>query len=64
MGRCSSTGQGLCLGPVCKGRGSTSKGGLLKCGVLEFGGKALGEGLRLGFRASTVGEGLRGGLRM
>ena len=47
-------GWGLCLGPVQKGKGSTSKGGPLECGVLEFGGKALGEGARVGFRSSVL----------
>ena len=55
-------GVGLCLGPVQKGRGSTWKGGPPECGVPEFGGKALGEGVWVGFRPSTVGGGLRGGL--
>ena len=39
----SSMGRGLCLGPVWKGRGSMWKGGPLKCGVPEFGGRALSE---------------------
>ena len=47
-------GQGLCLGPVGKGRGSTWKGGPLECGVPEFGGKALGEGVWVGFRPSSL----------
>ena len=38
------------------------KGGPLECGVPEFGGKALGEGVWMGFRPSTVGGGLRRGL--
>ena len=46
--------QGLCLGPVQKGRGSTWKGGPLECGVLEFGGRALSEGLWVGFRPSML----------
>ena len=52
----------LCLAPGLKGRGSTSKGGPLECGVPEFGGRALGEGVWVGFRPSAVGGGLRGGL--
>ena len=55
-------GAGPLLGPVQKGRGSMSKGGPLECGVPEFGGKALGEGVWIGFRPSTVGGGLRRGL--
>ena len=47
-------GQGLCLGPAWKGRGSRSKGEPLECGVLEFGGKALGEGVWVGFRPSAL----------
>ena len=43
---------------VQKGRDSTSKGGSPECVVLEFGGKALGEGVWVGFRPSTVGGGL------
>ena len=54
MGRRSSMGQGLCLGPAQKGRGSTSKGGPLECGVLEFVGGALGEGVWVGFRPSAL----------
>ena len=46
--------QGLCLGPVQKGRGSMSKGVPLECGVLEFGGKALGEGMWVWFRPSAL----------
>ena len=49
-----SVGRGLCLGPAGKGRGSTWKGGPLQCGVLEFGGKALGEGVWVGFRPSAL----------
>ena len=41
----SSVGQGLFLRPAWKGRGSTWKGGPLECGVLEFGGRALSEGV-------------------
>ena len=48
-------GQGLCLGPAQKGRGSTSKGGPLECGVPEFGSKSLGEVVWVGFRPSAVG---------
>ena len=47
-------GQGLCLGPVQKGRGSTRKGGPLECGVLEFGGGALSEGVWVGLRPSML----------
>ena len=52
-----SMGQGMgwgCLSPVWKGRGSSWKGGPLECGVLEFGGKALGEGGWVGFRPSVL----------
>ena len=49
-------GRGLCLGPAQKGRGSTSKGG-----SLEFGGKALGEGVWVGFRPSVL-EGVSEGV--
>ena len=45
-----SVRQGLCLGPAQKGRGSTWKGGPLECGVPEFGGGALSEGVWVGFR--------------
>ena len=45
---------GLCLGPAQEGRGNTSKDGPLECGVLEFGGKALGEGVWVGFRPSAL----------
>ena len=48
-----SVAQGLCLGPAQKGRGSTSKGGPLVCGVLEFGRRALSEGVWVGFRPSS-----------
>ena len=47
-------GQGLCLGPVQKGRSSTSEGGSLECGVPEFGGRALSEGVWVGFRPSVL----------
>ena len=40
----SSVGWGRCLGPEQKGRGSTSKGGPLERGVLEFRDRALSEG--------------------
>ena len=46
--------RGLCLGPALKGRGSTCKGGPLECGVPEFGGKALSEGVCVGFRPSML----------
>ena len=52
-------GQGLCLVPAQKGRGSMWKGGPLECGVLEFGGRALSEGVWVGFRPSTL-EGVSG----
>ena len=42
------------LGPVQKGRGNTLKGGPLECGVLEFGGRALSEGVWVGFRSSSL----------
>ena len=57
-------GKDLCLGPTQKRRSSTFKGLPAECGALEFGGKALGEGVWVGFRPSTVGGGLRGGLRV
>ena len=47
-------GWGLCLGPVQKGSGSTGKEGPLGCGVPEFGGKALSEGVWVGFRPSSL----------
>ena len=47
-------GQGFFLGPAWKQRGSTSKGGPLECGVPEFGGRALGEGVWVGFRPSML----------
>ena len=53
-------GWGLCLGPAQKGRSSTWKGRPLECGVLEFGGWALGEGVWVGFR-SRVLEGVSEG---
>ena len=34
--------------------GGTSKGGPLECGVLEFGGRALNEGVWVGFRPSVL----------
>ena len=45
---------GLCLGPAQKGRGSTFKGQPLECGIPEFGGKALGEVVWVGFRPRTL----------
>ena len=42
-------GQGLYLGPVQKG-----KGGPLEGGVPEFGGRALSEGVWVGFRPSSL----------
>ena len=47
-------GWGLCLGPAWKGRGSTWKGGPLECRVPEFGGRALSEGVWVGFRPSAL----------
>ena len=47
-------GQGLCLGPVQKGRGSMWKGGPLGCGVPEFGGSDLSEGVWVAFRPSKL----------
>ena len=47
-------GQGLCLVPAQKGRGSMWKGGPLECGVLEFGGRALSGGVWVGFRPSAL----------
>ena len=47
-------GRGLCLGPAWKERGSKSKGGSLECGVLEFGGGALSEGVWVGLRPSML----------
>ena len=44
----------LCLGSAQKGRGSTWKGGRLGCGVPEFGGGALSEGVWAGFRPSPL----------
>ena len=49
-----NVGQGLCLGPVQKGRGSTWNGGPLECGVPEFGGRALSEDVWAGFRPSPL----------
>ena len=46
-------GQVLCLRPAQKGRGSMLKGGP-ECGVLEFGGRALSEGVWVGFRPSAL----------
>ena len=54
-------GRGLCLGPAGKGRGSTRKGWPLECGVLEFGGRALSEGVWVGFRPSVL-EGVSEGV--
>ena len=48
------SGRGLCLGPAQKGRGSMWKGGLLECGVWEFGGRALSEGVWVEFRPSLL----------
>ena len=47
-------GRGLCLGSAGKGGGSRWKGGPLECGVLEFGGRALSEGVWVGFRPSSL----------
>ena len=47
-------GAGPLLGPPRKGRGSTLKGGPLECGVPEFGGRALSEGVWVGFRPSLL----------
>ena len=57
----SSMGQALYLGPAGKGRGSTWKGEPLECGVPEFGSKALGEGVWVGFRPSAL-EGVSEGV--
>ena len=59
-------GGGGALRRVCawKRRSSSSKGASSEFGVRDFGGKALGEGVWLGFRPSAVGGGLRGGLRV
>ena len=54
-------GQDLCLGPAWKGRGSTWKGGPLECGVPEFGGRTLSEGVWVGFRPSAL-EGVSEGV--
>ena len=59
-----SVGQILYLGPAWKQRGSISKGLPPERGVPEFGGKALGEGVWVGFSLSAVGGGLRGGLQV
>ena len=64
MERSSGVEQGLGLGPAEKGRGSTSRGVPLECGVLEFGGKTLGEGVWVGFRPIAVGGVLRGCLQV
>ena len=53
-GRRSSVGRGLCLGPAWKGGGSTWKGRPLECGVPEFGGRALSEGVWVRFRLSSL----------
>ena len=53
-GQRSSMGRGLCLRPPQKGRGSKSKGGPLECGVPEFGGGALSEGVWMGFRPRSL----------
>ena len=37
-----------------KGRSSRLKGGSLECGVPEFGGRALSEGVWVGFRPSSL----------
>ena len=47
-------GNGLCLGPVEKGRGSIWKGGPLECGVPEFGGRTLSEGVWVEFSPSLL----------
>ena len=47
-------GRGLCLGSAGKGRGSRWKGGPVECGVPEFGGRALSEGVWVGFRPSSL----------
>ena len=47
-------GGGLCLGPAQNGRGSRWKGGPVECGVPEFGGRALSEGVWVGFRPSSL----------
>ena len=57
-GQRSSVGRSLYLGPVPKGRGSMWKGGPLKCGVPEFGDKALREGVWVGFRPRALEGGL------
>ena len=50
----------LYLGPTQKGRGSTSEGGPLECGVPEFGGSALSEGVWVGLGFCTAGGWLQG----
>ena len=57
-------GQGLGLGPAQKGRDSKSRGRPLECGVPDFGGKALGKDVCVGFRPSGDGGDLRGGLQV
>ena len=47
-------GWDLCLGPAKKSKGSIWKGGLLECEVPEFGGRALSEGVWVGFRPSSL----------
>ncbi|XP_067564594.1 sperm microtubule inner protein 11-like [Pseudorca crassidens] len=47
-------GRGLCLEPARKARGCPSKGEPLECGVWEFGGAALSEGVWVGFRPSAL----------
>ena len=47
-------GRGLCLGPAQKGRGSKWKGGPLECGIPESVGRALSEGVWVGFRPSSL----------
>ena len=47
-------GQGLCLEPATRGEAARGKEGLWSVGFQEFGGRALGEGLWVGFRCSTL----------
>ena len=55
LGRASSSvGQGLCLGPALKWRCHTWKGGSQEFGVPQSGGRALSEGVWVGFRASEL----------
>ena len=54
-------GVGPLLRTCSKGRGSPWKGGPLECGVLEFGGRALSEGVWVGLRPS-VSEGVSEGV--